>query len=108
MRSPTRKSAISVPFTWTSARSRTPRSTSLATGTQSADSGDIPPESYRGLRIRRAKGAVLAQRIDPVAGSLEVGLQAGKVPPAPGVLFGEDPGRAARDRHRPPPGIGQG
>src|SRR2546425_4997230 len=100
MRSPTRKSAISVPFTWTSARSRAPRSTSLATGTQSPDSGDIPPESYRSLRIRRAKGAVLAQRIDPVAGPLEVGLQAGKVSPATGVLVGEDPGESVLDRPR--------
>src|SRR5437867_744107 len=100
MRSPTRKSAISVPFTWTSARSRAPRSTSLATGTQSPDSGDIPPESYRGLRIRRAKGAVLAQRIDPVAGSLEVGLQAGKISPALGILVREHPVEAVLDRTR--------
>src|SRR5207302_11477393 len=36
----------------------------------------------------------------PVAGSLEVGLQAGKVSPAPGVFFGEDPGESALDRTR--------
>src|SRR5215470_17027531 len=100
MRSPTRKSASSVPFTWTSARSRAFRSRSLATGTHSLESGDIPPEAYRGLGISGAKGPVLAKRVDPVASPLEVGLEAGKVSPALGVLAGQDPGEPALDRGR--------
>src|SRR5262249_54292146 len=107
MRSPTRKSAISVPFTWTSARSRASRSRSLATGTHSPGSGDIPPEAYRRPRIRRAKGAVLAQRVDPVAGPLEVGLEAGEVSPARGVLVGQDPGEPPLDGRRRRPIIAQ-
>src|SRR5215831_10314455 len=97
MRSPTRKSAISVPFTRTRARSRASRSRRLATGTHSPGSGDIPPETYRGPRIPRAKGPVLAQRVDPVAGPLEVGLEAGEVSPARRVLVGQNPTEPALD-----------
>src|SRR5215470_8065609 len=97
MRSLTRKSAISVPFTRTRARSRASRLRSLATGTHSPGSGGIPPETYRGPRIRRAKGAVLAQRVDPVAGALEVGLEAGEVSPARRVLVGQNPDEPALD-----------
>src|SRR5437867_6563592 len=97
-RSPTRKRAISVPFTRTSARPRGSRSASRATDTQLPASGDIAPEPHHRLRVRRAEGAVLTQHVDPVAGPLEVRLHAGKIAPPVRVLAADDPAEPALER----------
>src|SRR5438093_9320072 len=85
-RAPTRKSAMTVSPTRTSVRPRGSRSGSRATATQPPSSGDIAPEAHHRLPVGVAERPVLAERVDAVAGALEVGLQAGEVTPAVRVL----------------------
>src|SRR5215813_12267643 len=94
----TRKSAMSVPPTRTRVRPRGSRSASRATATQLPFSGDIAPEAHHRLPVGGAESDVLAERVDAVAGALEVGLHARKVAPPVRVLVLQDPREPALDR----------
>src|SRR5690242_1341637 len=99
-RSSTRNSAISTPPACTTVRPRSPRSASRATATQLPASGGIAPQTHDGLPVGGMERAVLGQRVDAVAGALEVRRLAGEVAPAGRVLRLDDPGEAALDDSR--------